>query len=221
MNILTHFSEEHRQIAQGLTVLNVICNQMLKKNSPSQADMENLFYFFRTFVEENHHGSEEDILFNKAGDLDMVREGGPMCTAFMGHRMEFDLVGRASHRLQGYQYSTTEKSKKDILQKLYTKNHPLIMPLEEHLISTDLLNALEKEKDPEKFYMLAQDYISITESHSRKEDECLFVLLSQLFTLAQLEQMYQEYLERKNRPDGRVEKALQILNELSLKYKRS
>jgi hemerythrin-like domain-containing protein len=55
--------EEHEGIALMLTILEKVCAKMEAKEKVDQGHLERIVDFFKIFVDQCHHGKEEELLF--------------------------------------------------------------------------------------------------------------------------------------------------------------
>ncbi len=55
--------EEHEGIALMLTILEKVCAKMKAKEKVDQGHLERIVEFFKIFVDQCHHGKEEELLF--------------------------------------------------------------------------------------------------------------------------------------------------------------
>lgn len=140
-------------------------------------------------VEEIHHPLEEQALFPLIADHPLLQEGGPLCTFFRG--MELDLNPKSvAEELLKRAYAQGLPRPHAYPQFTWLNEHnPLSMPMEEHVLSDELAQALLflKDQPDEKLYQdffvsLKNEYIRLLKLHIAKEDGCLFVLCEKLLS---------------------------------------
>ena len=134
------------------------------------------------FIELVHHDKEETLLFPHIANQQWLKQGGPLCSFFMGIRIDIDPLSRMKKHLQQfYNLSKQAVYEKKKFSWLITQS-PLSIPMEEHEIgdqlSKGLLYLLEQNRkssqENDLFKLLLHDYFELLKAHIQKEDMCLF-----------------------------------------------
>ena|SRR3989338_5522819 len=84
--------QEHDIIKLALSILAAICRRIEKKESVDDSHLDGLLTFIRLFVDQCHHGKEEDFLFPAMEEAGFAKEGGLLCVMLMEHRMSYALI---------------------------------------------------------------------------------------------------------------------------------
>lgn len=100
---------EHEAVTITLKILDRICKEMETTGDISSPDhLEQLFEFFRTFVDKCHHGKEEALLFPALEEVGVSREGGPIGVMLKEHQQGRDLVEKMKAALARYSEGNRE-----------------------------------------------------------------------------------------------------------------
>lgn len=70
--------QEHETVREAMKVLDAICTRVENGDSFDPEHLEQLLEFIRVFVDECHHGKEEDLLFPAMEKIGIPREQGPI-----------------------------------------------------------------------------------------------------------------------------------------------
>jgi hemerythrin-like domain-containing protein len=92
--------EEHEGITLMLKILEKVCAKMEAKEKVDQGDQERIVEFFKIFVDQCHHGKEEDLLFPA-----IVPMEGKLISILLGEHSE----GRRYVRAMGYGLTQMKK----------------------------------------------------------------------------------------------------------------
>ena len=210
MEIIQHLVDEHKDVARLISNL----DQLLSE-SPSSWDLAHLnllMNFIPVFVEQLHHGKEEDILFPLLAENPALNQGGPQCTFFMGMKLNrdpvnpiFDVMGRPA-----------TKHPKVMIDQILKNQSPLRIPIEEHQAGAAaihfLKSRLQQNLVDETFARMLQNYRQLLQSHMDKENKCLFILATEALPLKVREQAYEQVRDfEKNIPMDIVHEGLKAL----------
>jgi len=103
MGPIDELKMEHQAVRMTLRVLETLCRRM---EQPGQAvDVEHidqLLEFFSVFVDQCHHGKEEQLLFPALEAAGVRREGGPIGVLLEEHERGREYVRRMTSRLSEY-----------------------------------------------------------------------------------------------------------------------
>ncbi len=202
---------EHEEIQTVLNVLERMCETMKKGHSIPLKQLRLVLKFFRVYVDELHHGKEEDLLIPALLAKGFPMKGGPMCTYFKSLQMEGKPLKEQIAELDVLLSEQNEKL--DSPSPLAVYPIPIV---EEHILGKKLLKVmlLEVEKGEQNknfssqtFVKLARRYIEFLREHIDKENRCLFPMSDNVFDSQEqknLEIAYNHFdatfLERKDIP---------------------
>lgn len=77
--------EEHQAVLTVLTILGGISERIRTNRNVEIEDLDQLLEILREYVDRNHHGKEEDILFPALEGLGFSRESGPVGVMLIEH----------------------------------------------------------------------------------------------------------------------------------------
>lgn len=175
--------QEHKQIRDAL--------QILKKSK--REDLPDILNKISGLMEIIHHEKEELYLFKAAYESGLVQQGGPRCVFFMGLKIENDIVVSIKDFLTKNKAPFQENFSVPLSKKLKAENHPLSIPLEEHLAGISLMQFMKSMPDSKLMVEAIEFYCQLIELHSQKEDECLFEMLKTLLSQEVREQMAKDF----------------------------
>lgn len=92
--------EEHEGIGLMLTILEKVCAKMEAKEKVDQAHLERIVEFFKIFVDQCHHGKEEELLFPA-----IIPMEGKLIGILLGEHSQ----GRSYVRAMGQGFTRMEK----------------------------------------------------------------------------------------------------------------
>lgn len=165
MQILEQLKKEHQEIKKLLDLLDFKSKNFL--SILEQLD---------TLVEK-HHQREEQVLFPAAVKNVPMEQGGPRCTYFMGIRIEDDITKRILLFLKKHDFSFTLQTSSTLCDELIKKNHPLSIPLGEHIAGHALMNFMKSNPASKDLEIAVKLYNELMLLHIEKEDTCLFEML--------------------------------------------
>lgn len=138
------------------------------------------------FIEIEHHALEEKELFPLIHDQPFLSKGGPMCSHFMGLRLDFDYESQDRALLDLFYTKTTFRPKPHQVPSWLNPQSPLSIPIGEHILGAEqaacilfLLDQVESDLYKEFFERLCYSYRRLNRQHANKEDNCLFVMIEQ------------------------------------------
>ena len=93
MNAIDELLNEHEAVRLALKVLKKISHTIETTGDIADTDdMAHLFEFLKTFVDQCHHGKEEELLFPALEKVGISCEGGPVGVMLKEHQQGRDLV---------------------------------------------------------------------------------------------------------------------------------
>lgn len=133
------------------------------------------------FVEKIHHPLEEEFLFPQIQDQAFLAKGGPRCTYFRGLILELNIYDSLRRPLQKLQNEVNFQPRPYPSLAGLTPQSPLSMPFQEHVLGSEIAQALlyvvEREELKTLFFQdLYESYSRLLKMHIDKEDNCLFVM---------------------------------------------
>ena len=109
MNAIKELLTEHEAVRLTLKILNKIGQHIETTGRiDNPQHVEQLFEFFITFVDQCHHGKEEELLFPALEQVGISRKGGPVGVMLKEHQQGRDLVAKMKDRLSDYIDGETE-----------------------------------------------------------------------------------------------------------------
>jgi len=79
--------EDHRAIERMIRVLVTVSERLKQGENVPPGVIEKIIDFIRTFADRCHHGKEEDLLFVRAEERGVPRDGGPIGAMLEEHEM--------------------------------------------------------------------------------------------------------------------------------------
>lgn len=101
MGPIDELKMEHRAVKMTLRVLETICRRMEQPSETIEVrHIEQLLEFFSVFVDQCHHGKEEELLFPALEALGVRREGGPIGVLLEEHELGRECVRKMKKSLE-------------------------------------------------------------------------------------------------------------------------
>jgi hemerythrin-like domain-containing protein len=133
MNPIEELKTEHRAIESSLKILSAICDRIEQENLLSNPEhIDGLIDFFRTFVDQCHHGKEETQLFPALEARGVEREGGPIGVMLTEHE-----AGRAFVRDMAVSMGQYREGNSEALMRLVHNARSYIDLLVNHIQKED------------------------------------------------------------------------------------
>jgi hemerythrin-like domain-containing protein len=161
---------EHRIIAKIILVVSMIADQLGTGQSVDVEVLQRMVEFMRIYVDQFHHGKEEQLLFPLLVRCGVPTRGCPIEALTHEHILGKELVVGLSEALLGYQKygpvaeDTLVKSLRG-LADLYTnhiwKENFLLFPMTNKVLSLDDLNALSRDFEKMEQELSSQAYESL------------------------------------------------------------
>lgn len=149
--------DEHKGIKLMLQILGKICEQLEARIEINADHLEKIIDFFKVFVDQCHHGKEENLLFPAMEDAGIPREGGPIEVLLLEHEQGRKYVRIMNEALGNYWEDASDTSSSlvvnsrsyiDLLTKHIEKEDTVLFPLaDSHLLQKkqkELLQGFEK-----------------------------------------------------------------------------
>ena len=146
---------EHRVIGRMIRIVKLKTQEIKRTNEPDQAFIEALIDFIRTYVDQNHHGKEEDILFRDLKKKKISTEHKKIMNEllrehFVGRQTTSQLEAAKNHYYNG---------KKEELSVILEKMGSLATLYPRHI-----------EKEDKHFFLPCMDYFSRKEKDDMLEE---------------------------------------------------
>lgn len=154
--------------------------------------LENLILFIDVFIERYHHRKEEEILFPKIDLSPIVYQGGPYCTHFYHFHLMYQHYEQSLELLKEAGLPKEPPPTSERVKKIVENRSGLMVPLEEHWASHNVLRLLQHQiglyKNLTKREQCQIDiirkglsfYSSLIHQHTEKENKCLFAMADNL-----------------------------------------
>ncbi len=99
MKATQQLKAEHKGIILMLGILDEICGRIESGKAVNFQHVEGILEFLRVFVDQCHHGKEEEILFPALESVGIPKDGGPIGQMFSEHEQGRHLVGEMTRNL--------------------------------------------------------------------------------------------------------------------------
>jgi hemerythrin-like domain-containing protein len=86
MGAIEILMSEHRVIERAIDALVAFTDQV-RRGSGDKAELARFVTFIREFADDQHHGKEENVLFQAMIDAGFPRDGGPVAVMLLEHDM--------------------------------------------------------------------------------------------------------------------------------------
>jgi hemerythrin-like domain-containing protein len=153
---------EHEGIALMLKILSELCRRMSIGRNVNVEHIEKVLELFKVFVDQCHHGKEEEMLFPALERVGILNEGGPIGQMLLEHEQGRQAVREMAEALSLYRAGEPGAAKKfcepahryrDLLAQHIEKENQVLFLLAESRLSrprqqdlADAFQALEKER---------------------------------------------------------------------------
>lgn len=218
-------SKEHKNIKMGLDFFRTL---LYKMESDKSCDIDTLVAcldFFKFYADKYHHGKEEDILFPLASKKGLIQGGGPKCTLFFQHYIEHNHLEQVLESVENYEEEIPEYEWKSILAPIIESGSPLSVPLEEHKMGYYSMQLMTKELEKFKsgknwdmslFLKTAHTYLQMLDLHIRKEDECLFPRLENIFDNDEVNLLNEQFKQFEMDMTSTLTKAKEAISKMGI-----
>jgi hemerythrin-like domain-containing protein len=164
MKATQQLRDEHEGVKIMLSILEQVCQQWEATENLNREHFEGILRFLKVFVDQCHHGKEEELLFPAlvaAG----VPEDGPIAVMLHEHQMGRNYVKAMSTAFSKYMASGVS-SPKDVLQNA----HSYISLLRDHIekennvlfvMADSLLSEQSQDELFEGFEKIEEDRIGV------------------------------------------------------------
>ena len=150
---------EHRVIERMIRIVKLKHEEFKKKSAPSEAFIDSVVDFIRTYADQTHHGKEEDILFRELKKKQLSAEHKKI--------MEELIQDHANGRKATSQLEEAKKlyfsGRKEALSIILEKMEFLVNLYPKHI-----------EKEDQKFFQPVMNYFSSEEKDRMLEEERVF-----------------------------------------------
>jgi hemerythrin-like domain-containing protein len=145
---------EHGAVLVGLRILDKIAAAIEEKDERALEDLERLLDFFKGFVDDCHHGKEEDVLFPELERRGVEREGGPIGVLLAEHEVGREHVRAIADGLQrlrrgddGAASAISEHAQAfdSVLREHIRKERDVLFPMADRLVPDDAAATLAEK----------------------------------------------------------------------------
>ncbi|MDY0226535.1 MAG: hemerythrin domain-containing protein [Desulfomicrobium apsheronum] len=102
MKAVDELRNEHQGIERMLRILQSIAGKLAKDEQIVSGQLDGIMEFLSVFVDECHHGKEEEILFPALEAAGVPCEGGPIGDLLGEHKQGRKLVARLKKSVESY-----------------------------------------------------------------------------------------------------------------------
>lgn len=145
MGPLDELKMEHQAVKMTLRVVETLCRRMEQPGETFDVrHIDQLLEFFSVFVDQCHHGKEEELLFPALEAVGVRREGGPIGVLLDEHERGREYVRRMKSTLAEYRagqasgeagFVREARGYVDLLDKHIYKEDYVLFPLAEKQLS--------------------------------------------------------------------------------------
>lgn len=180
-----HLFDEHILVNKYVDKVETLSFELEKEVSLTLLKIENILPLLKKFIVDIHHWKEEEVLFPLIQANVPLQRGGPQCTHFMTFKLFNDPTSWIFREAEKRKMNTSMPEK---YLPYKAVNSPLMIPLEEHLAGDLAIQMAWQELDLVKknqknsshlLSVILQKYVDLLRIHSKKEDDCLFILADQ------------------------------------------
>lgn len=156
MKATQELSTEHRSVLVALEILDKVTAAITEKKERAAEDLEQLLDFFKGFVDECHHGKEEDVLFPELERRGVKRDGGPIGVMLAEHEVGREHVRAIADGLQRLRRGDDEAAAAisehaqafhDVLCEHIRKENDVLFPMADSLVPDDVDATIVEEFD--------------------------------------------------------------------------
>lgn len=153
MNPIEELLAEHDAVLSALEILRRIAEQLENTGTiPSPVPLAQLLDFFSQFVDQCHHGKEEELLFPALEAVGVSRHGGPIGAMLNEHQQGRDHVSGMKNALNAYSGGNNAALRDliaharayiSLLQDHIEKENQVLFPIAARHLSAATMNALK------------------------------------------------------------------------------
>jgi hemerythrin-like domain-containing protein len=150
---------EHRVIERMIRIVRLKHEEFKKKGDASEAFIDSVVDFIRTYADQTHHGKEEDILFRELKKKQLSAEHKKV----MNELLHEHAIGRKTTSQLEVAKIHYFSGKKEALHVILEKMDFLVNLYPKHI-----------EKEDKRFFQPVMAYFSSEEQHMMLEEERVF-----------------------------------------------
>ncbi|MGD0167956.1 MAG: hemerythrin domain-containing protein [Gaiellaceae bacterium] len=156
MKATQELTNEHGAVLAGLKILDKVSAAITEKNEQAPEHLEQLLDFFKGFMDDCHHGKEEDVLFPELERRGVKRDGGPIGVLLAEHEVGREHVRAIADGLQQLRRGDDEaataisehaRALHEMLREHIRKESDDLFPTADRLVPDDVAATLAEKFD--------------------------------------------------------------------------
>jgi hemerythrin-like domain-containing protein len=165
MKATQQLKAEHEGINLMLGILDEICGRIESDKTVNLQHVEGILEFLRVFVDQCHHGKEEEILFPVLESVGIPKDGGPIGQMLIEHEQGRHLVGEMTRTLptgtteewaSARSFCETSRKYIDLLTQHILKENQMLFEMADARLSE-----IQQEKIFDEFENLEEEKIGL------------------------------------------------------------
>jgi hemerythrin-like domain-containing protein len=159
MKVTQELSDEHAAVVISLKILDEVRSAIQEGSEQARDDLERLLDFFKGFVDECHHGKEEDVLAPELERRGVKREGGPIGRMLAEHEIGREHVRGMADGLRRLRRGEREaataigehaRAYHELLLEHIDKEETLLFPMADRLLADDEAKLADRFEEIER-----------------------------------------------------------------------
>ena len=151
MKATEQLKTEHKAVKLMMKILVAACDRLKEGNKPIIADFDDMIDFLKIFVDQCHHGKEEQILFPQMEKAGVPKENGPIGVMLVEHEQGRGYIRGMSQAIADYKSGTTDATQVlienvtlyiELLDQHIYKENNVLFAMADKLFSEELQNQL-------------------------------------------------------------------------------
>lgn len=151
MKATEQLKAEHEAVKLMMKILEAACDRVKAGNKPQIADFDDMIDFLKIFVDQCHHGKEEQILFPQMEKAGVANENGPIGVMLAEHEQGRGYIRGMSQAIVDYNSGATEATQPlienvtlyiELLGQHINKENEVLFTMADKLFSAEIQNQL-------------------------------------------------------------------------------
>ena len=151
MKATEQLKAEHEAVKLMMKILEAACDRVKVGNTLQIADFDEMIDFLKIFVDQCHHGKEEQILFPQMEKAGIPKENGPIGVMLAEHEQGRGYIRGMSQAIVDYNSGATEATQPlienvtlyiELLGQHINKENEVLFTMADKLFSAEIQNQL-------------------------------------------------------------------------------
>jgi hemerythrin-like domain-containing protein len=146
MDAIDQLYEDHERILEALDTLEALTEFAVTQRTLDRGDALTLVSFFRTFLDEAHHGKEEQVLFPALEAVGFSPHFGPVAVMLAEHdegRTLLRATETAAESLDVASFFGAARAYSSLLRQHIEKENQILFPMSRARLGAGRLSAIE------------------------------------------------------------------------------